>query len=485
MNWILILEIVYVLLIIIVCVRVIYDTQSTTKTLAYLLAVIFLPFIGMIIYFTVGINYRKRKIYSKKIFNNTEKEKLLKEKILMDSDSIFSSRNESVKNYRKLSLLILNQTMSPITANNDVMLLQNGENKFPKVFEAIQNAKNHIHVEYYIFMADSIGCKIIDLLIEKAQQGVKVRFIYDDFGSRDIRKKQVLRLLKAGVDAFPFYKIKLIGFANRLNYRNHRKIIIVDGNIGFVGGINVCDKYINSPKDEKKLFWRDTHLMIQGPAVKALQYIFIGDWNYCSGTLITPDNRYFPENQNKEPINGKIVQMVASGPDSDTPLIEQTIMQAINQAQDEILITTPYFIPGQSLLDSLTVAAFSGTKIKLLVPGVSDSHLVNFAARSYYGRLLRAGAEIYCYQKGFVHAKTMVVDQNLSMVGTANMDIRSFELNFEVNAIVYDQELAKELADAFYEDIKFATKLDYEEWKTRSNAIRLVEKIAGLLSPMM
>ena len=182
---------------------------------------------------------------------------------------------------------------------------------------------------------------------------------------------------------------------------------------------------------------------------------------------------------------GKIVQIAASGPDSDTPLIEQTLMQAINLAKEEILITTPYFIPGQSLLDSLTVAAFSGTKIKLLVPGISDSRLVNFAARSYYGRLLNAGAEIYCYQKGFVHSKTMVVDQQLAMVGTANMDIRSFDLNFEVNAIVYDEEIAKELSEAFYDDLKFATRIDNEKWKERPKGIRLIEKIAGLLSPLM
>ena len=177
-------------------------------------------------------------------------------------------------------MLILNQTLSPVTANNKVSLLVNGETKFPKVFEALKNAKNHIHIEYYIFNADSIGCQLIDILIEKAQQGVKVRFIYDDFVSRDIRKKQVPKLIAAGVDAFPFYKIKLISFANRINYRNHRKIIIIDGNIGFVGGINVCDKYINSEDSKNALYWRDTHIMIQGPAVRTLQYIFFGDWNY-------------------------------------------------------------------------------------------------------------------------------------------------------------------------------------------------------------
>ncbi len=485
MNWILLLEIVYILIVIFVCGRVIYDTQSTTKTFAYLLAVIFLPVVGIIIYFSLGINYRKRKIYSKKIFTNVERGNELKKQIFADSTSIFSGKVQTIIHFEKLARLILNQTISPITTHNEVSLLLNGERKFPKVFEALENAKNHIHIEYYIFNDDTIGCKIIDILIRKAKEGVKVRFIYDDFGSRAIRKKQVPRLLAAGVDAFPFYKIKLISFANRLNYRNHRKIIVVDGEVGFIGGINVSDKYINSHIEESVLYWRDTHLMIEGPAVRTLQYIFIGDWNYCSGTLLEPEDNFFPEQHFSPTEPGKIVQIAASGPDSDTPLIEQSLMQAINLAKEEILITTPYFIPGQSLLDCLTVAAFSGTKIKLLVPGISDSHLVNFAARSYYGRLLKAGAEIYRYDKGFVHAKTMVVDQQLAIVGTANMDIRSFDLNFEVNAIVYDEEIAKELSQAFYDDLNCATKIDNEQWRTRSNAIQLIEKIAGLFSPLM
>ena len=485
MNWILISEIAYILLIIFTCVRVIYDTQNTTKTLAYLLAVVFLPFVGIIIYFSLGINYRKRKIYSKKIFNDPKLEKEMVKRILKDSNSIFSGDVKPILKYKKLASLIINQTSSPISQNNKVSLLLNGEKKFPEVFKALRSAQDHIHIEYYIFNADSVGCEIIDLLIEKANKGVKVRFIYDDFGSRDIRKKQVPRLLEAGIEAFPFYKIKLISFANRINYRNHRKIIIIDGKLAFVGGINVSDKYINADDKEKALFWRDTHIVIEGPAVKTLQYIFMGDWNYCSGTLLKPEERFFPTAVVEENASGRIVQIVASGPDSDTPLIQQSIMQAINLAKKEILITTPYFIPGESLLDTLRLAAFSGIKIKLLVPGISDSKLVNFAARSYYGRLLSAGAEIYLYNKGFVHSKTMVVDGEVSMIGTANMDIRSFDLNFEVNAIVYDNEIAKELSEAFHEDLKYAAQLDNNRWKERSKGIQLVEKIAGLLSPLM
>lgn len=485
MNWILLAEIIYVIIVILVCVRVVYDTQNTTKTLAYLLAVTFLPFVGIIIYFSVGINYRKRKMYSKKIFNNAELKKAIQKQILETSQTVINTRPESVKNFKKLAGLILNQVLSPISEGNDVTLLLNGENKFPSVLEALTNAKDHIHIEYYIFDAGEIGRKIIDLLIEKAQQGVTVRFIYDDFGSREIRKKQVPRLKAAGVAAFPFYKIKLIALANRLNYRNHRKIIVVDGVLGFVGGINVSDKYINDAQKKNDLFWRDTHLKIEGPAVKSLQYVFIGDWNYCSGEKLEPTKIFFPDDNEFHSESDKIVQIAASGPDSDTPLIQQTLLQAINLAKEEILITTPYFMPGDSILESLVIAAASGTKVKILVPGASDSKFVNYAARSFYGRLLNAGAKIYRYQKGFVHAKTMVVDKQLTMVGSANMDIRSFDLNFEVNAIVYDEEIAQELRQAFYEDLKEATVIDVETWNARSKFTQILEKLAGLFSPLM
>lgn len=485
MNWILIAEIVYIFIVLLVCIRVVYDTQNTTKTLAYLLAVILLPIIGIIIYFSVGINYRKRKMYSKKIFNNHDLEITMRKEILETSNTIFTTRTDSIRNFRKLATLILNKTSSPIFQGNDVSLLLNGETKFPRVLEAIKKAKNHIHIEYYIFDDDEISCTIIDLLIDKVQQGVDVRFIYDDFGSRPIRRKQVPRMKAAGIQVFPFYKIKLIAFANRLNYRNHRKIIVVDGVIGFVGGINVSDKYINKTQNKNELYWRDTHLEIEGPTVKSLQYIFMGDWNYCSGEKLEPNKTFFPNDSNFQSKANKIVQIASSGPDSDSPLIQQTLLQAINLAREEILITTPYFIPGDTILENLVIAAASGTKVKLLVPGISDSKFVNYAARSYYGRLLNAGAKIYLYQKGFVHAKTMVVDKKVSIVGTANMDIRSFDLNFEVNAIVYDEEIALELRQAFYEDLNNATIIDLQQWNERSNFTQILEKLAGLFSPLM
>ena len=482
MTWLLFFEILYIIFILLVCVRVVLDTRSTTKTLAYILLVIFVPIAGILIYFSFGVNYRKRKIYNKNIFDDITFEKKLGRFIRYKSMEIIDGDYPSIKRFNALAKLVLNQSLSPITAANEVKLLLNGENKFPEVFRALENAKNHIHIEYYIFEDDIIGRKIIDLLIKKSEEGVKIRFIYDDFGSRSIRKTQVARLRAAGIEAFPFYKIKLIYLANRLNYRNHRKIIVVDGTVGFVGGINVSDKYINSGEG---LFWRDTHLRLQGPSVSSLQYIFMGDWNYCSFQTLEANVDFFPFPEKAEPLGDKIVQIAFSGPDSDSPLIQHSIAQAIASAKEEVLITTPYFIPGESLIDSLLIAAWGGIKIKILVPEKSDSNLVNFAARSNYKLLLNAGVEIYTYYKGFVHAKTLVADKQLAIIGSANMDIRSFDLNFEVNALIYDQETAEELAGVFYEDLKYANKIDPIEWRKRPLRIQLMEKIAGLLSPML
>lgn len=484
MNWLLVGEIAYVLILIFVCLRVIYDTRSTTKTLAYLLFATFVPFIGMIFYFFFGINYRHRKMYSKKLYQNDDLAAKFKQQLLSYSEQTYKENNPVVISNKELAFMVLKDSMSPLTANNSVKLLINGENKFPEVLSAIKNAKHHIHIEYYIYEADEIGTTIANALIEKAKEGVTVRFIYDDFGSRSIRKKMVSLLNDNGVKAFPFLKVHFMPFANRLNYRNHRKIIVIDGVTAFVGGINVSDKYINNPQHPEQLYWRDTHLRIDGPGAQYLQYLFLCDWNFCADESLQPDTCFFPADQLSWTDN-KIVQIAASGPDSESPTILFSILQAINLATEEILITSPYFIPGESLLDGLTIAALSGIKVKLLVPGKSDSILVNAAARSYYNDLLSAGVEIYRYQKGFMHAKTMVADKKIAIVGTANMDFRSFDLNFEVNAIVYDTGIANELSAVFYEDLKEALKISPELWAARPLYKRLLEKAARLLSPLL
>ncbi|MBZ4188584.1 cardiolipin synthase [Niabella beijingensis] len=483
-SWLLFAEVLYVILVVLVCMRVIYDTRSTTKTLAYLLLIIFLPVIGMFTYFSFGINYRRRKLYTKKLLMNEAMERSLHERIQSGSMEAFTRNSAVVDNNDRLFHYLLKEG-SPLTGHNNVELLINGEQKFPKVLELLRAATHHIHLEYYIYENDETGNAIADLLIEKARQGVEVRFIYDDFGSHSIRRMLVKRLRRSGVNAFPFHKIIFIAFANRLNYRNHRKIIIVDGHTAFVGGINISNKYVNDAAFNNKLYWRDTHLMIQGPGVYYLQYLFLADWNFCAGDRLTVNEQFFPPPAALLQKEDKLVQTAASGPDSDNPTILYTILRAIGLAKKELLITTPYFIPGESIMEALIVAAYSGIRIRILVPGISDSLLVNTAANSYYATLLAAGVEVYRYKKGFVHAKTLVSDRNLAMVGTANMDHRSFDLNFEVNAVVYDMGIAEQLARAFERDLLDAERIDAAEWLQRPLYIRLFEKTCRLLSPLL
>lgn len=489
LTWWGIFETIYIICVVLVCFRIIYDTQSFSKTLAYLLLVILLPLFGIIFYLSFGINYRKRKMYSKKLIKDDELSATLRDVVLDYSKATYDEVKTSVEEYKKLINMITTDTLSSISTHNQVHLLLNGEQKFSEVIKVLQRAKHHIHIEYYIFENDEIGNQIVDVLVQKAQEGVEVRFIYDDYGSRAVRRHLLKRLKDAGVNVFPFHRVIFIYLANRLNYRNHRKIIIVDGEEAFVGGINVSDKYINSP-DNDQMYWRDTHLHIKGQAVYFLQHTFLCDWNFCANEHLVPTLDYFPTPEDFESKDAalkrdKVVQIVASGPDSRVPTILYSLLQAINLAKEEVLITTPYFIPGESMMDALVVAALGGVKVKLLVPGVSDSNLVNAAARSYYNDLLEAGVEIYVYQKGFVHAKTLVVDDQLAVVGTANMDYRSFDLNFEVNAIVYNEETATELSAAFYQDLKGADKIDPKEWLNRSKGIQLLERTARLVSPLL
>ncbi|HEY5771950.1 MAG TPA: cardiolipin synthase, partial [Chitinophagaceae bacterium] len=299
--------------------------------------------------------------------------------------------------------------------------------------------------------------------------------------SPNIKKPVEKKMKDAGIEIYPFQKVMLYLLANRLNYRNHRKIIVIDGQTAFTGGINVCDKYINNGSN--KLFWRDTHLRIDGPGIFFLQYLFLADWNFCSGKKIQADELYFPVPATTK--NDCFLQVAASGPDSDHPAVLFSLLQAIYLAKKEILITTPYFIPGDSILEALRIAALSGLSVKLLVPGRGDSKLVNAASRSYYEDLLCAGVDIYMYQKGFVHAKTLVTDGSLSIVGTANMDYRSFELNFEVNVIVYDKSVSEKLRTVFFKDLEDAEKIDKDEWCKRPAYKQLPERVARLFSHVL
>lgn len=479
-------QVIYWLLILAICIRVIIDTRSVSKTLAYLLLVIFLPIIGAVVYLSIGVNYRKRKMYNKKL----KIDAAFKAKLLPNRQNLKKYLAEYYQttsdDYKPIVHLLQNRNLGNnfLLPNKTIKVLHNGEVKFPALIDALQQAKMYIHLEYYIYNDDVIGNQIKDILIEKALAGVAVRFIYDDFGSRKIRKSFVKELRDAGVEAYPFNKLIIARLANRLNYRNHRKIVIIDGVTSFVGGINVCDKYINTPNSDR-LYWRDTHLMIEGLSTFLLQQIFLSDWNFASGQHLEINEHFFPILEPGVDDYNHAVQIVASGPDSDLPNILLAIIQSIYTAKEEILLTTPYYIPDVNLQQALVLAAMSGKKVKLLVPARGDSFFVSMASKAFYDELLIAGVEIYEYTKGFVHAKTFIIDRKVASVGTANLDARSFDLNFEVTTLIYDEAIAQNMAAQFDIDIADATVVHYKVWKRRNVWTKFFEKIVRLLSPLL
>lgn len=473
--------IIYFLVVTAVCIRIIFNTNSPSKSAAYMILVIVFPIFGIFFYFTFGDNFKKKKLYLKKIKIDENAFPELSESISEYEREILIKHKADLGNFFPLANYRMSENL--FTDNNHVEFLINGENKFPNVIESLKAAKSHIHIEYYIFEDGDVGAEIGEILIQKAQEGIKVRFIYDDFGSSKMSKKFIKKLINAGVEAVAFYKITFIKLANQINYRNHRKIIVIDGNIGFIGGINVADNYVNPAKSN--LYWRDSHLKITGLAVLNLQYTFLKDWNFCSGQNIQFSNDYFNIDNINKNFGNQLVQIVACGPDSHYPNIMYTLMQAILLSKKEVKLTTPYFIPDKSFLDALNIAALSGIKIKIILPGISDSKIVNAATNSYIQALLDIGIEVYKYNKGFIHAKTMVCDNFVSFVGTANLDNRSFDLNFEVNAVIYDTKIAEEVSKSFDEDLSHSTKLIKEEWEKRSIITKLLERTVNLFSALM
>lgn len=475
------IAIIYAAILIIICFRIIFFSETPSKALGYLLLVTFFPVIGIMIYFSVGLNYRKKKLYQKKLEIDDSAYPRLIQQLYNYSHETLVENQEKIGYFNQLASYSVKKNLT--SANNTAMLLVNGENKFPDVLESLKKAKHHIHIQYYIYDNDDIGAELAQVLIQKAREGVEVRFIYDDFGSRKIRKNIVKQLIEAGVEAYPFHKIKLVVLANRLNYRNHRKIIVIDGFVGYVGGINVADKYINNQKN--KLYWRDTHLKIVGTSVTNLQFVFLTDWNFCANQQISFSNDYFPAVNGNKTYGNQLVQVVSSGPDSKYPSIKYTLIQAILRAKQKIYITTPYFIPDKSFLDAILIAALSKVNVKLLMPGISDSFIVNTTSQSYYQELLDAGVEIYTYTKGFVHAKTMVCDERLAIIGTANLDNRSFDLNFEINSIVYDEGIARELTEIFEQDLSLSKQILSEDWQKRLLLRKFTERLFNLFSSLM
>lgn len=408
-------------------------------------------------------------------------DKLIEFQMEAIEDDSFDFRLDDAMHYKELIVMHLHNNQAVLTQDNKVEIFIDGREKFDALIRDIEHAKDHIHIQYYIFRLDSLGQQIYQALLEKAKQGVKVRILYDDTGSRSLRKKHFKELIALGGRVEAFFPSIFPLINPRMNYRNHRKIVVIDGRIGYIGGFNVGDEYLGLKK--KFGYWRDTHLRIEGSSVHPLQTRFILDWNQASTEHdIEYSDIFFPA----IPMKGSVgLQIVSSGPDSEWEQIKNGYLKLIMMAKKYIYIQSPYFIPDASFMDTLRIACLSGIDVRIMIPNKPDHIFVYWATYSYVGDLIKAGAKVYIYQNGFLHTKMIVIDDEASTVGTANIDVRSFKLNFEINAFIYDRETSHQLAELFEEDMKLSTEMTMEVYESRSRIIKFKESLARLISPIL
>ena len=477
------LFLLYAVLVVYTAVRILLDTDSTPKTLAYLLLILVVPFLGILFYFALGINYRHQRSTAEGVLNQRDLDREFQREVRDHTEGLIRSGQKEIGHFGPLVDFIREIGGEHLSRNN-FRLLVNGEEKFPEVLRTLQGANDFVHLEYYDWENDTRGNQIKEVLLERMGEGVHVRVLYDDYASRGIRKNIVKELREAGAEVYPKIKVRLKEFANRMNHRDHRKIIIVDGRIGFVGGINVSDRYDNSI--DTGLYWRDTHVKITGPLVGSLQRHFIVSWNTSAPEKIQFSKDLFPDLESLPVADvSALGQVVAGGPIYPKSNIMLSYCRIFTLAREKLYVTNPYFIPSDSIMDSLKLAALAGVDVRLMVPEKSDSAIVGAASRFYFSDLLKAGVRIFLYQKGFVHAKTVVCDSRLSVVGTANMDIRSFDLNFEIMSVMYGQEFARELGRVFLKDLEECREVTPEEWSRLGLFRRLTYAVARLISSLL
>ncbi|MBO2942927.1 cardiolipin synthase [Paenibacillus sp. F411] len=451
------------------------------STWAWLLVLLLIPIAGFILYLFLAQNFRRKKLFYWEEYKKSGLDRGLKSQVSQFRSQQFEFRNSISEEYQDLITMNLLNNQAFLTEDNKVEIITDGHQKFETLFRDIEAATDFIHIQYYIMRKDKLGRKLMDLLSKKAREGVRVRVLYDELGSRGIGKRFLKELRESGGQAEAFFPSKFRLINLRLNYRNHRKLVIIDGKVGYIGGFNVGDEYLGL--DPKFGYWRDTHLRLQGTAVYSIQTRFVLDWNQASQEH---DITYFPSLFPEVPEGGLVgMQIVSSGPDSEYEHIKNGYLKMITSARDSIFIQTPYFIPDPSMLDALRVACLSGVEVNIMIPDKPDHMFVYWATLSYIGELLKAGANVYQYNNGFVHAKTLVVDDKVASVGTANIDYRSFRLNFEVNAFIYDETIACRLNDEFRKDLEVSTLLTLDKYHALSKWVRLKEAISRLLSPIL
>lgn len=471
--------ILYFLTVVFIAILIILENRNPEKTISWILVLVLLPFAGVVIYLFFGQEYRKTKMFSRKGLKDLER---LRNLTMEQLDNLTASNfetSEKLNAKKRLMNLLLSNSNAILTNDNEVQILRNGEETFPEIFKTIEQAKHHIHLEYYIIEDDRIGNRLRELLIKKAKEGVEVRLIFDDVGSWKLRKKFIRSMSDAGVQLDCFMKVRFPMLTSRVNYRNHRKILVVDGTTAFVGGLNFADRYLDGKPGIGA--WRDTHLKVIGGSATALQIIFMADWYFVSKEILKGDEYFKPF----ESGSGKLVQMVASGPDSDWESISQAYFTAISSATESVYISTPYLMPTPDIVTALKTSALGGIDVRIIVPGLSDAITPKWGTNSYIEELLEAGVKVYFYRAGFIHSKVIIADGIFSSVGTANLDFRSLETNFEVNAMIYDEEIARILTNQFLDDQSNSELILLDEWKKRPRINKIKESFSRILSPML
>ncbi len=451
---------------------ILLENRNPVKSISWLVVLVFVPFLGLFLYLIFGQDFRKRKMISRKSIQRIA----LRPCAAIDIKEL-DTKNIDIDFLKLIQMLKANSEADAYT-DNKIDVYAEGENIFESIFEAIRNAENHIHIEFFIFEDDKISNKLRELLIQKSKEGVRVRMIYDYLGSFNLSKNYLRSLRTAGVYAKPFLPLRLRLRRSKINYRNHRKLIVIDGKIGFTGGVNIADRYLIGSELGK---WRDTVVRIEGSGVHGIQKLFLIDWYFVEGKLIT-EEKYFPK-PNK--FDDNIIQTVSSGPDTDWESIMQGICSAIMAADRYVYIHTPYFMPNELVNGCIQMAALSGTEVRLMIPEKSDARLSDLGTSSYLGGMLEAGVRVFKYQGGMLHSKAIVIDDFVSIVGSANIDERSFIHNFEVNAFIYDNKTALQLKELFVDDMAHCKELTLEEWNNRQRRQKMKESFARLFSPLM
>ena len=469
----LILAIVHYIIAVVAVIHVVMDNRQPAKTMAWALVIWFVPFVGVILYLFFGVNTRKERLVNQRQLDELSKRSML--------GFVEQQGLKLPEEHKPVIDLFVNQSFSLPFKLNEVDIYTDGYQFFPELLAAISQARSHIHIDTYIFEDDALGNLIADALIAKARQGVEVRLIYDDVGCWNVCHRFFERMREEGIEVAPFLPVRFPSFTSKVNYRNHRKLIVIDGLTGFLGGMNIALRYVKGTKTQP---WRDTMLRMTGPGVYALQRAFLIDWYFVDRTLLN-DNKYYPP-VTTHPSPLTLHQIVTSSPVEPYPEIMQGFVRIIMAAKRYVYIETPYFMPTDSVLFALKTAAVAGIDVRILVPKENDAWFADWAGRSYLREMVEAGVKVNLYTAGFLHSKLMVCDDNISTCGSTNVDFRSFENNFEANAFIYSEEVAQRLKQVFLDDETQSVTLSSLPKRIKPKFLtRLFESLIRMLAPLM